>query len=391
MINKLKHNTRIKLISLLSSVILWLYVIEIVDPQDVKLFEDVPIVISNISDIKEKDFVIYPEQELTSDVSVSGKLSNVQKIKKENIHIYGQINNPIEGQNQVYLKVTTSESVTSELKDNIKVVNLDKIVSEDKEVEIQLEGKSKINVSKTYIENGKNEIAVSGPRTLVNKVNKIEGVLDVGSRTNDFSSKIKLIPIDENGDEVKGVKLEYTTATVRVSILSQKTVPIKLKFKEDVNSNPENKKYVLSQDSILIKGSKSIVDKTEYIQTKDIDLSTLKSNEPKDIDLNIPDGIVADNKYITIKLDEIKLQTKEFKYKNDEIEIRNKDNVDSQGLVIPSIVDVSVRYADNIPELNKSSILLYIDLSKKNKNGKYDIYYQSKYTFNEVIIEPNEI
>ena len=37
--NNLKKNTKIKLISFLSAVVLWMYVMAIVDPEDTKLFE----------------------------------------------------------------------------------------------------------------------------------------------------------------------------------------------------------------------------------------------------------------------------------------------------------------------------------------------------------------
>ena len=46
--NKLKNNTKIKLISLLSAIVLWIYVMAIVDPEDTRLFENVPVVVTNI-------------------------------------------------------------------------------------------------------------------------------------------------------------------------------------------------------------------------------------------------------------------------------------------------------------------------------------------------------
>ena len=41
--NNLKKNTKIKLISFLSAVVLWMYVMAIVDPEDTKLFENIPV------------------------------------------------------------------------------------------------------------------------------------------------------------------------------------------------------------------------------------------------------------------------------------------------------------------------------------------------------------
>ena len=41
MINKLKNNSKIKIISLLSAMVLWMYVMAIVDPEETKLFENI--------------------------------------------------------------------------------------------------------------------------------------------------------------------------------------------------------------------------------------------------------------------------------------------------------------------------------------------------------------
>ena len=87
MINQLKNNNKIKIISLLSAILLWLYVMVFVDPSESKLYENVPVTISNMRDLNDKDLVIYPEIKLTADIYVSGKLSDIQKTKKENIHI----------------------------------------------------------------------------------------------------------------------------------------------------------------------------------------------------------------------------------------------------------------------------------------------------------------
>ena len=127
MIERFKTNTKIKLISLLSAVVLWLYVMAVVDPEETKLFEGMPVTISNMDELRDKDLVIYPKIDLTTDISVSGKLSKLQKVNKDNIHIYGQINNPMEGSNDIYLRANTPGQVTHEIRNNILIVNLEKI------------------------------------------------------------------------------------------------------------------------------------------------------------------------------------------------------------------------------------------------------------------------
>lgn len=391
MMNKLKHNTKIKLISLLSAITLWLYVMAIVDPTDTKLFENVPIVVRNMNELKEKDFVIYPDGELTIDVSISGKLSKIQKVKKEDIHVYGTIENPMEGKNQVYLSATAPPGVTHELKSNVIAVNLDKIVQENKKIEVKIEGNSKDNIDKVSIDGDKKSIEVSGPRTLVNEVTKVIGVLDVGSRTQDFSDKIKLTPVDKNGNKVNGVKLYQSTLKVSATLLKEKTVPIRVKLKENTSDNEKVPNYELSKSNIVIKGSKDLIDGIEYIETKEVNLDDITSGFPKDVELNIPKGISSNTKYITIKLNGDKSLQKEFTYGKGEIELRNSEGKSTSDIDIPESVKVTVDYPSTIENLEKSDIKLYIDLSKPDENQKYKVEYDSSYKFNKIVIDPSEI
>ena len=68
MINKLKYNSKIKIISLLSAMVLWMYVMAIVDPEETKLFENIHVTITNKNELNERDLVIYPEQDLTTNI-----------------------------------------------------------------------------------------------------------------------------------------------------------------------------------------------------------------------------------------------------------------------------------------------------------------------------------
>ena len=82
MIEKLKKNTKIKIISLLSAIVLWMYVMAVVDPEDTKLYEDIPITITNLNEINDLDLVVDPDEDLVASVYVKGNLSDLQKIKE---------------------------------------------------------------------------------------------------------------------------------------------------------------------------------------------------------------------------------------------------------------------------------------------------------------------
>ena len=384
MIKKLKQNTKIKLIALLSAIVLWMYVMAVVDPEETKVFENIPITITNMNEILNDNYVIYPDISLTTDVYVTGKLSLVQNISKNDITVYGTIDTPIEGNNAVYLKATTSKGVEYEFKQDTIIIPLDKVIDEKRLIDIVVNGKYKNNVDNINLD--KDSIEISGPRTLVQQVQKVQATLTLDNNKNDFSTKLQLTPVDEKGKEVEGITLEDSTVNANVTLLVDKLVTINPVFK-DTYDNIEQ--YQLSQNTINIKGKKDVVEGITSINTKPIDLSDVSNGQVKDIDFDIPSGVTIDNNSkVTIKVTTISEVNISFTYTKDDIEVRNNnDNMDLSRLNIPNDIDVNITYENTISDLNKSDITLYIDLS--NEEESYKIKYESKYDFNNVVITPD--
>lgn len=385
MIEKLKENTKIKLISLLSAIVLWLYVMAIVDPQETKLFENIPITITNLDDLDSKGFVIYPETDLITDVYVTGKLSVLKNMSKDDITVYGTVNNIIEGNNGVFLKANISKGVTYELKPDTIVIPLEKIVQEKRSVDVVVTGKYKNNFDSIQLE--EDSIQISGPRTLVNEVQKLQATLNVDENKDTYITKLNLIPVNDKGQKVDGVNLETSSVNAKVSLLTEKNVPINPVF--SVGSENINE-YELSQNSITIKGKKDIVDNITSINTKVINLNDINVGSSKDISLDVPPGIKIDkDTKITIKLNEAKSLVTKLTYTSDELQIRNSNSLDISTLNIPSKIDVEVEHKESISNLNKSDITLYIDLSEGGDT--FNIKYESKYDFENVKINPDVV
>lgn len=381
---RLSNNTKLKLISLLSAIVLWMYVMAVVDPEETKLFEDIPVSITNLNDLSDKDLVIYPDTEVTTSVYVTGKLSTIQKMSKEDISVYGQINNPIEGKNEIYLKVTPAQRVTYEFKNSIAIVNLEKIITENKKIEVEVTGNIKQDIDTINLENNNEEVEVSGPRSLVEKVEKIEAILNSNKQTDDFDISLDLKPVDKKGNIVSGVELKTSSLNAKVTLLKEKTVPIKVNIEGE---NTEN--YKLSQDTVYIKGKRELVDKIEYISTQPINLSSIPKNTTMDISLIIPNGITSNIKSVSATLNISNSLTSEFIYNSNEVKIKNNvNNIDTSNIKIPDTITVNIEY-DDTEKIDKQDITLYIDLSKENSSGKYDIDYESNYDIKSVQITPN--
>ena len=390
MINKLKNNSKIKIISLLSAMVLWMYVMAIVDPEETKLFENIPVTITNKNELNEKDLVIYPEQDLTTNIYVTGKLSNLKKVTKDDINVYGQINNPLEGNNEIYLKVSTSQRVNYDFKNPVMIVTLEKIISEDKSIKVDITGSGKNNVDNIMLQDNIDKVSVSGPRSLVNKVKRVVGTVKVNGELNDFSQSIKLEPVDAKGKVVEGIELEKDSVNVNITLLTQKTVPITLKLSDNGESGVN---YTMSQNTVTIKGKKDIVDSINDIETQPVKLSEILPGTSKDIYLQVPSGITIEIKYITIKKNSEENAVEVYTYTAKDIEIRNNiENIDKSKIKIPNSINVSIEYLQSVASINKDDIKLYIDLNEVSlEDNTCKIKYESIYEIKKINIDPDTV
>lgn len=385
MIEKLKENTKLKLISLLSSLVLWMYVMAVVDPQERKVFENIPVTINNLDEIEANNFVIYPKTDLEADIYITGKLSILKNVTKDDIRVYGTINDPKEGNNAIYLNADISKGVTYQFKPDTLIISLEKIVEERRSIDVSIDGKYKDNLDTLQLE--EDSLKISGPRSLVQQVQKLQATLHLDNKKDIFSTSLKLTPVDENGKKVEGITLESVSVDALVTLLTEKEVPIKAIFDSE---NSEDIKYKLNKSAIVIKGKKDIIDTIEYINTQPIDLSKLKSDKTEEVKLDIPNGVEIDDALkITIQLDQLQVLTSTFNFTKDDLEIRNSTSEDIQSLNIPENIEVNVEYGSDITNLEKSDIKLYIDLSEDKDS--YPIKYESKYEFKSIIINPTNI
>lgn len=208
------NKTKTKIIALLSSIILWVYVTTVVDPSESKTFKDIPVSITNSHLLTENSLGIFPEETLTANITIKTNLSKLKKMTKDNIVISGVISNPMPGKNILTLTSNLSDNIRAEIEPSSIVVNLESIETVTKEIYVIT---SKAYNSEEYeITLDKESIEISGTKTLINKIDKIVTTLKGNDEEDNFSEKLELIPLDKDGNKVENIKLsdKYITATI---------------------------------------------------------------------------------------------------------------------------------------------------------------------------------
>ena len=391
MIERLHKNTKIKIISLLSAIVLWMYVMAVVDPEDTKLYENIPITITNLNEIKDLGLVVDPDDNLVTSVYIKGKLSDLQKISANNIYVYGTVSNPIEGQNQLYLRASVNDKVTTEFKSDTIVINLEKSIEEEKNITVNITGVYKDNVDKVDLD--KTKVVVSGPRSSVDSVKYVQATFDANKESVDTkSTELELKALDSEMNEVDHVTLEFNKVTAKVSYFQQKQVKINPIFSSNESNLVQDQDFTIIPSEINIKGKSDVINNIDSINTKIINVDELGTNN-KIVDLDIPDGINADKDSVTIKLiNKNKTKNSTFIYSGDDISLlNNEEDVSINDFEIPDDIIVKIQYDNNSDRISKNDLKLYLDLSEGIVSGTRYAITHNDINVKSITIEPSYI
>lgn len=391
MIERLHKNTKIKIISLLSAIVLWMYVMAVVDPEDTKLYENIPITITNLNEIKDLGLVVDPDDNLVTSVYIKGKLSDLQKISANNIDVYGTVSNPIEGQNQLYLRASVNDKVTTEFKSDTIVINLEKSIEEEKNITVNITGVYKDNVDKVDLD--KTKVVVSGQRSSVDSVKYVQATFDANKESVDTkSTELELKALDSEMNEVDHVTLEFNTVTAKVSYFQQKQVKINPIFSSNESNLVRDQDFTIIPSEINIKGKSDVINNIDSINTKMINVDELGTNN-KIVDLDIPDGINADKDSVTIKLiNKNKTKNSTFIYSGDDISLlNNEEDVSINDFEIPDDIIVKIQYDNDSDKISKNDLKLYLDLSEGIVSGTRYAITHNDINVKSITIEPSYI
>ena len=383
--NNLKRNTKIKLISFLSAIVLWMYVMAIVDPEDTKIFENIPVTVTNAEELEDEDLVVYPASDLVADIYITGKLSDLQKISEDDIHIYGTIKSPVEGKNYLYLKVNTTKQVSYEFKSDFIIVKLEKLIHQEKDINPDIIGEYKDDVDTVTLQ--QSSVNISAPRVLIEQVDHIKATVPVDIKDREkLTQRVKLVAVDKNGREVKGVNLDITSINSEVTFLEEKEVPINIQLKDDLD---DASGYEVNPQTVIIKGKKEVLNKINYINTNKVDSATIGVS--KKVDLIIPNNVTSNETSVMIKPKEKQSLVQRLIYSQSEVELKNNfQKIKVSDLGIPDSINVEVQLNDANAELSKSDISLYIDLENSyDETKEYTINYESDIAFKNIKIIPS--
>ena len=291
---KKKHNQkRIDIIiSIVVAVILWIYVINIVNPPTSATFRNVPVTITGEEQLNSSGRALAIKEAYTATVDVYGSRNDMKKISGTDIALSIDVSNLAAGSNSVTVNAVMPTGIKLENIENKTVtVNVEEYVTEAKPVEVVLSGAGS-GEEATILRSSLTQIGVSGAQSVVDKVAHVRVSGDLSKADLDKEVELTLAgeAVDASGKVVPGVKLAQESINVTAVMYQTKSVPLSVPVTGSIWEGAALSESRIP-DSITIKGPASRLSQISEIKAKELKIDGLYETTVMEIEPVLGDDV----------------------------------------------------------------------------------------------------
>lgn len=285
-----RRNKMQKLIALLSSVILWFFVMDTQNPV-INGSYDVPLTMANIPTAYKPVFF---EQSVR--VRLSAPRSYFIDYGVNNIRAFANLQNySAEGEYEIPVEASYPKGFELESVNPATIhVKLDPFIEKQIPAEVIVTGSPVENSVVSQLEKSSEQLTLIGPKTAVLEVKRVIGYIGLSNNAETFDILVPMTAIDENGREVRGVRVAPSVITVTVHIeseLRKKTVPVVANI--SVPEGREISETTIAPQEVEIIGREEILSSIESIKTEPLNFLVNAKSFVGKLKLDLPDGVTA--------------------------------------------------------------------------------------------------
>lgn len=295
MVFKNRQQIMIFLISLFVAFVLWLYFMGDKNPVQNRVIENIPVTLTNIENISDSDLALVPNQNLTVNLTITGRTFDIYNVKPEDFRVEADMSGYLKkGDNKIPVEVKSSPrgvSITSKSGYTYVKVRLDTFLEKSVPVTVTVSGDAKTGYGYIQPDVKPMEALVSGPATYVSMVTSVSGQIDISKVTEDITGSIPIKALDEKGRVVSYVTVEPRYVDITVPIKPAKEVPVIVDITGTMPGGKILKSAKPKFDRVTILGDKNVIDKINEISTVKVNAADIDTTASNDIALKLPAGI----------------------------------------------------------------------------------------------------
>ncbi len=301
----------LRVLSFIIAVIIWFYVIIVVDPSVDVTIRDIPIRYVNKASLDDYGLSVIDNGGAVCELKVRGSRKKIANIDNKNVYATVDLAN-ISKTGTFSLPISISipyeySEIVSKKPYNIDVT-VDRVIEKETEVKIITSG----SVANGYIAGeavpSSRIVVLTGPLSLVNTIGSVAATLSYGDRAAEIRDTEKLYFLDSSGKQISEESGLYDKVSINISsieitcpVMKLKTVPVKTEFND--TAELQNYKISVQPTNVTIYAENDVLGSVAEIATETIDFGALTQDGTCETELAVPEGVYLRDgiKTVTVK------------------------------------------------------------------------------------------
>ncbi len=288
-------------ISLFLAVLLWLYVINVVNPNATIRMHGVPVILQGVTALESKDLMVTELSRDSMKLKVSGKRKTFLQLNQSVITVNLDVSKITEAGTHtltgeyVLANSMLRNSLTVTEKEGFSVrVTVEPRASKEIPIKAELDGTPAEGFAIDAISAQPSVLKISGPEDVINQITG--ALVQIEAEQLKEALKQEQLPIlflDENGALVQGdhVTKSVNTCSATVSVVKVVELPLTLLLVPGGGAGREDARVTISPASITVSGSEALLDGVKEYQLGRVELSEIFYSQSRSFPISLPPGI----------------------------------------------------------------------------------------------------
>lgn len=393
--NPITRNAVPKLASLLFAIFLWIYVMDVENPEMLKVVKNVDVTVVGAERLEAEGLILMESTFPGIDVTVKGRRSDINSVDRSDIRVTANVSTLKEGAHTVILdrSVNIDNVIVVVMSKRSVDLTLDKLAEQLKPVEIVFKGETKPGYLTEAAVPDPPMILVRGPETLVKQVAKLQGEVDSSSVTAMTEAQIPIHPVNSAGKVVEGVAAASKSVKANLSLFQVKSLAVNPTLSGKVAEGFELVDVQLNPGTVSLKGTEELLKDFTFLKTKPINLNTITQTDTVNVELDLPEGVTAPELKAPLKaLIRIEaMKVREMTFNPDEVQFFNGAPGTTGKMLGP--LKVRIKGIESLVDaVKKEDIKLRIDLANQAPSRvNANIVYDAGAKFTALQLEPGRV
>ncbi len=289
----------LKVVSLIIAILIWFYIIIVVDPSVDVTIRDIPVKYVNQDVLSDSGLCLVNDQTAKVELKIRGSRKKIVNIDNKNVYATVDVSN-ISRTGTFSLPIGLSipyeySEIVSKKPYNAEVV-VDKKESKDVEISIVKSG----SVANGYIggeaRTEDSGVKLTGAKSLLDNIGGAAVRFDYDDRAANINDTAKLYMLDRNGKIIEEdnylydmVEMDITETKISCPVYKLKNVPVKLNIADGVDLR--NYKVSIQPSNVSVYGENEILGEVSEIFTGQFNIDEIAEEGTGTVKLVIPEGI----------------------------------------------------------------------------------------------------